>query len=208
MAESNGWVVLAPHFDEKRFRNDYQRLNLSGLRADIRLNDLIEETGRLLPGIPTQRFLLFGFSGGGQFVHRYVAFNPERIERAVCGAPGWYMWPDPALPYPLGVSPNGLPGVIIPRLRALCGANFLLLVGERDFTQGTFRRRHNQYDLTRLQGEGRKQRAQRWVAAMRQFAETGHCNFRMAFKVVPGTAHRVNPRFLEHAGRFLSGESN
>jgi pimeloyl-ACP methyl ester carboxylesterase len=206
LADRNGWVVLAPHFDEKRFGNDYQRLNFPGLRADIRLNDLVEETGRWLPGIPTHKFLLFGFSGGGQFAHRYVAFNPERVERAVCGAPGWYMWPDSNLPYPLGVSPNGLPWGMMPRLRALCGTDLLLLVGEKDFTQGTFRKRHKQYDLTRLQGEGRKQRAQKWLAAMEQFAETEHCDFRITFKVVPEMAHRINERFLEDAGHFLSGQ--
>jgi pimeloyl-ACP methyl ester carboxylesterase len=194
------------HFDEKRFNDDYQRLNLSGMRADLRLNRLIEETGRLLPGIPTQRFLLFGFSGGGQFVHRYVAFNSERVERAVCGAPGWYMWPDSTLPYPLGVSPNGFRGNMMPQVRKLCEANLLLLVGERDSTQGVFRRRHEKYDLTTLQGETRKRRAENWLADMRQFAERARCRFRIAFEVVPGTAHRVNQRFLEYAGHFLSGE--
>jgi pimeloyl-ACP methyl ester carboxylesterase len=208
LADRKGWVVLAPHFDEDQFKDDYQRLNFSGIRADIRLNDLVEATGRLLPGIPTQRFLLFGFSGGGQFVHRYVAFNPERVERAVCGAPGWYMWPDSNLPYPLGVSPNGFPRDMMPQMRALCETNLLLLVGEKDSTQGAFRRRYNQYDLTRLQGEGRKQRAEKWLAAMQQFAETEHCRFRMAFKIVLGMGHRINQRFLEHAGHFLSGEGD
>ena len=43
-------------------------------------------------------------------MYRYVAFHPERIERAVAGAPGWYMWPDPNLPYPIGALTNNWPG--------------------------------------------------------------------------------------------------
>ena len=40
VADKN-WIVMAPHFDEKRFNKNYQRLNLNGLRSDKRLNQLI-----------------------------------------------------------------------------------------------------------------------------------------------------------------------
>jgi len=96
LADEHGWVVLSPHFDEFRFNDDYQRLNFSlvGVRADLRLNELIKETARRIPGVNSDKIYLFGFSGGGQFVHRYAAFYPERILRAVAGAAGWYLWPD------------------------------------------------------------------------------------------------------------------
>lgn len=205
LANEKGWVVLAPHFDERRFNNDYQRLNFSGMRADVRLHQLVDEIGRLLPGIPTAKISLFGFSGGGQFVHRYVAFNPERVDRAVCGAPGWYIWPEQALPYPIGTDSNSLPNGLRPRLRELCRANFLLIVGENDSTQGIFRKRYKVYDLVSLQGEGRKERAENWVAALRKFAIGDGSSCRIVLKIVSHTGHCINKKLLECAGEYLSG---
>ena len=64
MANQHGWVVVAPQFDQVRFNSFYQRLNPLGPRADIRLNDICDRLGALLPGLPTEKILLFGFSGG------------------------------------------------------------------------------------------------------------------------------------------------
>ena len=51
---------------------------------------------------------LYGHSGGGQFVHRYMMFGrAERIVRAdrLSGAAnsGWYMMPDPDTRFPCGL---------------------------------------------------------------------------------------------------------
>ena len=85
---------MASHFDEKRLYKNYQRLNLTGLRSDVRLNQLIQSLCQLLTHIETEKRMLLGFSGGGQFVHRYLAFHEGMISRAVIGEPGWFMWPD------------------------------------------------------------------------------------------------------------------
>jgi hypothetical protein len=206
MADRNGWVVLAPHFDEERFGNDYQRFNLPGLRADVRLNDLVEEAAKLIPGVLSERFLMFGFSGGGQFVHRYIAFNPGRVERAVCAAPGWYMWPDWSLPYPLGIAPNSFPDDLRPQLRGLCKANLLVVVGENDSSQGTFRKSYKGHNLVTSQGWGRKERAENWIAALKQYAEREASPFRVALKVIPKTGHANYQGLLECAGKYLCGE--
>ncbi|MDY6838408.1 MAG: hypothetical protein SWH78_10570 [Thermodesulfobacteriota bacterium] len=203
LADEKGWVVLAPHFDERRFNKDYQRLNPSGLRADLRLNALVDEVGKMLPGIPTAPILVFGFSGGGQFVHRYLTFSPERVDRAVCGAPGWYLWQDPTLPYPVGTARKTLPCGLRPRWRQLCGAKVLLIVGERDIAQSAFRKRYKKYDLMSLQGKGRKERAENWFASLQQMANEERWSFRMALKVLPRAGHVVNQSFLECTARYL-----
>jgi pimeloyl-ACP methyl ester carboxylesterase len=203
LADKKGWVVLAPHFDERRFNKDYQRLNPSGVRADLRLNELVDEVGRRLPGIFTDRFYLFGFSGGGQFVHRYLTFSPERVCRAVCGAPGWYLWRDPSLPYPVGTAPKTLPHGLRPRWRELCRTKVLLIVGQRDIAQRAFRRRYRKCDLMGLQGKGRRERAVNWFASLRQMANEKGWPFTMAFKVLPRAGHVVNPSFLACAGSYL-----
>lgn|GEM_PF-4251149 len=203
-ADEEGLVVLAPHFDERRFNNDYQRLNLGGLRADIRLQELVREVRSRLPGMAVERFLLFGFSGGGQFVHRFVAFHPETVSRAVVGAPGWYMWPK-RLPYPLGVRLEGVPDRGGRLLAALCAANVLVVVGKKDGPQGAFRTRFHEHDLVKMQGKGRKERALNWVAAMYGWAEENGCVFNISCMIVTKVAHSLNNKILELAGSHLCG---
>jgi len=203
LADKKGWVVLAPHFDERRFNRDYQRLNPSGPRADLRLNALIDEVGRVLPGVPAVPFFLFGFSGGGQFVHRYLTFSPERVDRAVCGAPGWYLWRDPTLPYPVGTAQKTLPCGLRPRWRQLCRARVLLIVGQRDTVQRAFRRRYHGYDLMSLQGRGRKERGANWFASLQQMAREEGWPFRMTLKVLSRGGHVVTQSFLECAANHL-----
>lgn len=120
LTERHGWVIVSPQFDEQRFNNDYQRLNPFGTRADIRLNDIFEIVGQLLPGLPTEKIIFFGFSGSGQFVHRYAAVHPHRVERAVAASGASYMWPDPNLPYPVGLDTSAVPGTLTPQIRELC----------------------------------------------------------------------------------------
>ena len=203
-ADQKGLVVLAPHFDERRFNNDYQRLNLRGLRADLRLKELVGEVRNRLPGMPVERILLFGFSGGGQFVHRFVAFHPESVCRAVVGAPGWYMW-QKRLPYPLGVRLPGLPDRGGHLLAALCAAKVLVLVGKKDGPQGAFRTRFHEHDLVTMQGKGRRERALNWVAAINRWAEENGCAFHISCMVVPHVAHSLNNKILELAGSYLCG---
>ena len=50
------------------------------------------------------RFLLFGFSGGGHFAHRFLYLHPERLLAASIGAPGAVTLLDPDRPWPAGVA--------------------------------------------------------------------------------------------------------
>lgn len=207
LAEQEGWVVLAPQFDEDRFENDYQRLNLQGVRADLRLLDLVDHVSSRTTGIKEDRkVLLFGFSGGGQFVHRFCAFNAGRVDRAVAGAAGWYMWPDADLPYPLGVDPDSLPDGVRPDLNGLCGTDLLIIVGENDTTQSSFRKTYGAYDLQQLQGPGRRQRAQNWYDALQQMAGANTWDFAVSIQVIPDTEHTISPALKEASRVFLAAE--
>ena len=47
---------------------------------------------------------IFGHSGGGQFVHRFVEFVPNsRVNRAVAANSGWYTMPDSTISFPYGL---------------------------------------------------------------------------------------------------------
>jgi len=106
-AERHGAVLVAPHFSRPRFR-DYQRLGRSGrgARADQALERLVEEVARETHA-RAGRVFLFGYSGGGQFVHRYVMAHPQRVAAAVVGSAGWYTFPDAGRRYPRGICTRG-----------------------------------------------------------------------------------------------------
>ena len=207
LAERNRWVVLAPQFDAARFDNDYQRLNLGGgLRADRRLHQLVDLVGALLPGVETERLLLFGFSGGGQFVHRYAMLHPGRVERAVAAGAGWYTFPDPQLPYPLGVAADSLPADLDFAADRFAEVSLLLLVGEADAAAGAFQRSlerdGRRYDLDELQGTTRAERARNWFDAIGRIDPGGDSKLR--FEQLPGTGHRISATMRDFAARFLS----
>lgn len=90
-AESTGAVILAPLFPagigEPGELNSYKMIKYRDIRFDRVLLAMIEEfTGQY--GISDEKFLLFGFSGGGQFVHRFYYLHPGRLLGVSVAAPG------------------------------------------------------------------------------------------------------------------------
>ena len=43
-----------------------------GIRYDLILLDMIEDMAKRYPGVHTDQFFMFGHSGGGQFVNRFL----------------------------------------------------------------------------------------------------------------------------------------
>jgi len=209
LAEEYGWVVLAPHFDEDRFNDAYQQLNLSvfgiGVRSDLRLNDLVDEVRQLIPGINSRKIYLFGFSGGGQFVHRYVAFHPERVSRAVSAASGWYMWPDGGIPYPVGTAT--LLHESEPKIDELLTSDLLVLVGTEDTTDSSFRKIYGFYDLMKIQGETRWERAENWVSELEQIAARSNMEMSVQLKFAASTAHTISYTLKKIADEYLTEDT-
>jgi pimeloyl-ACP methyl ester carboxylesterase len=90
-ADRNGYVVLAPLFPVGVLGDGnpdgYKYLAEGSIRYDDALLGMIAELEQLLSlRFPT--FDLFGFSGGGHFVHRFYYLHPERLNALVVGAPG------------------------------------------------------------------------------------------------------------------------
>lgn len=206
-ADENNWLILAPHFDEKRFLRDYQRLNFKALRSDIRLNAIIDELGSHIPGLNIYAFFLFGFSGGGQYVHRYVAMNPGKASAAVASASGWYMWPDKALTYPLGINTGENPGGSKIDLKNYCSQKLLILVGGKDRRQGAFRNRYRSFNLNEMQGHSRLERAENWTRRIHEWAWANRQVCRIRLEMIPEAKHRLNKYYIEKASTFfLSSE--
>ena len=106
LAEEYGVVLVAPYFSKRCF-GDYQRLGRegNGQRADHALQKITHEVA-CLTGADSGKIRLFGFSGGGQFAHRYAMVNPDHVTRVVIGAAGWYTWPESSHKYPYGTAPD------------------------------------------------------------------------------------------------------
>jgi len=187
MAESRGWALLAPAFGEERHA-DYQRLGRVGRgpRSDHALEALIE--------LCSQRFSLsfgpryfFGYSAGGQFVHRYLMAHPARVDAAVIGAPGWYTFPDPKRSYPYGIRVGReLPGVRMSPGEFL-QTPMMLIVGSRDSERDPSLRQSARVD--RMQGHDRLERAVRWTEAMNALARRRELPEPVRLQVLKGVGH-------------------
>ncbi|PST34454.1 alpha/beta hydrolase family protein [Enterocloster lavalensis] len=91
-ADANHMAVLAPVFPGGLIIDDdfnsYKLLNCDGVRYDLALLSMVDEMAKRYPGVETEKFFLFGHSGGGQFTNRFLFAHPERLAAAAIGAPG------------------------------------------------------------------------------------------------------------------------
>ncbi|MBX9637742.1 MAG: hypothetical protein K2Q45_09355 [Nitrosomonas sp.] len=184
-AEKYGVVMIAPYFPADRFP-DYQRLGRKGNRADIVLNAIVAEVAQLT-GANSNKLYLFGYSGGAQFVHRYMFAYPERVARIVLGAPGWYTLPDASLKFPIGIQPV----LSIPQVQ-FNSARFLnipvcVLVGEKDNRRDAELNKSTTID--RLQGKTRIERGRRWVEEMSYQARLLGLPTTYDFHLLPDSPH-------------------
>ena len=195
-AEKMGWLLLAPLFDRRRF-TDYQRLGRRGKgeRADLKLNQILAETGSRFD-LDSNRFHLFGYSGGGQFAHRYAMAHPERILSLAVGAAGWYTFPDPEITYPRGIRPNRkLPDVDF-QLECFLRIPTLVLVGEHDDRPDAELNTNPRIECQ--QGSSRLERGRNWILALEKTAREYNLPSRHTFDILPGAGHSF--RQCIHAG--------
>lgn len=180
-------AIVAPCYSTYDF-NDYQRLGRKsrGARADLALYSLTQELREALPFLNGELYL-FGYSGGGQFVHRYVMAHPEGVTAYAVGAAGWYTFPDSSLEYPQGIlKPNELDGVIFSPERFL-KIPALILVGERDVHPGTALNKCP--EIVQQQGSTRMERGLRWTQAMNKAAREHGLETEFRFEILSRSNH-------------------
>ena len=92
LADKYHMAVLAPMFPggliQRDDFNSYKLLSCDGIRYDLILLDMIEDMAKRYPGVHTDQFFMFGHSGGGQFVNRFLLAHPDRLKACSIGAPG------------------------------------------------------------------------------------------------------------------------
>lgn len=186
LAQARGWDLLLPVFGEDR-HPAFQRLRARGRsqRPDLALIDLV---ARAMPAQVGRRWLMFGFSAGAQFVHRFALVHPQRVAAMALGAAGWYTWPDAEVAFPQGWGPPRDPSL------ALCPEAFLKVplavwVGERD--GGVDRHLRQDPRTVAQQGLGRLDRAQAWLQAIAQVRQAQGLCAPPALSTVPGAGHSL-----------------
>lgn len=92
-ADEQGLVLLAPTFQTspeelKKGQGYYYPEQGSGLQMERALSELARKTG-----VKTDRILIFGFSAGAHFAHRFALWKPDRVAAFVAYSAAW--WSDP-----------------------------------------------------------------------------------------------------------------
>lgn len=193
-AERYGVAVVAPLFAKESY-GQYQQINDIALdaRSDHALIDIVEAAARLTQGDP-RRLLLFGFSGGAQFAHRFAMTHPERVASAALAAAGWYTMPKLSRPYPQGLGPSAHGINFTPR--EFLRVRYHVMVGALDTLRDASFRKSKKLDRT--QGRNRVERALSWVRAMNAFAARGQIDAPATFLLLPGVGHSF-VEAVEHA---------
>ena len=84
-------VILSPLFpvgvNGDGNGDGYKQLREPGVHYDELLLDLVDEVTQRY-GVQSERFALFGYSGGAQFANRFLLLRPQRLWAAAIAAPG------------------------------------------------------------------------------------------------------------------------
>ncbi|KAL0570786.1 hypothetical protein V5O48_011170 [Marasmius crinis-equi] len=106
LCERHRLILLCPLFPagipDPHDVTNYHSVLYKRIRFDTILLSMIEQAGQIWR-LRTDKFFLHGFSGGGQFAHRFAYLHPERIVALSVGAPGRITLPDTNIQWPAGL---------------------------------------------------------------------------------------------------------
>ena len=101
------------NFNDPRIIKDWNLWDFIGLlngyshhRTDLKLLEIFDLFNRKL--MQRNKFHLYGHSGGGQFVSRFMIFYPELIDKVALGSAGTYAFPRRDMDYPYGLKMDNL----------------------------------------------------------------------------------------------------
>jgi pimeloyl-ACP methyl ester carboxylesterase len=187
-AERHGCIVLAPLFpagivDPDDLHN-FKFIRYGEIRFDEVLLEIVREVGDRY-NVDTGRFLLHGFSGGGQFAHRFAYLHPDRLAGVSVGAPGRITFIDWESPWWIGL--KGFADVFgrEPRIRELADVPVQMVIGSDDVETWEINNRGDANWMDGADAAGRT-RLERLAALRENFTAQG---IGVRFDVVEGVAH-------------------
>ena len=194
-ADRYGAMIVTPLFDQQQWGGgEYSYSSVEGRNGDIHDASLwsfnviehLFDAVQADTGNRTARYLLYGHSEGGQFVHRLVLLLPDaRYEKAVAANAGWYTMPtfDVRFPFGLGGSP-----VDEASLRRSLGRPLTVLLGELDTDPN-----HKQLNKTaraEAQGATRFERGHAFFQTAQREAASLQSPLAWQLRTVPNAAHQ------------------
>ena len=208
-ATQHGFMVIAPLFGDATWGGAYagnQVFTPGGKAVDaswwsFNVIEHLFDAIKAATGNRSSRYLLYGHSEGGQFVHRLVWFLPEaRFSRAVAANPGWYTLPDLNVAFPYGLENS--PATAGSLKRSL-ERNLIVLLGEQDTDADHAQLRKTPQALA--QGRHRLARGQNFFKQAGERCAALNCQFGWQMKLVPGAGHSNAQMAAEAAAVLMSG---
>ena len=193
-AKKHNVLLIVPEFDEKQFSSkEYHQGGILDKQGNLRNTEnwtfsIIEpifDHFKKISGNTSAGYLLYGFSAGSQFVHRFMMFNPEnRVTRAISGSAGTYTMPDDNIAYSYGIKDMG---VSQKSLNKFYAKDFMVIVGDADTVL-------SRPDLVKTpeankQGRDRVERGQTFFNASKAIAAQQKIPFHWKFRLIPGAGH-------------------
>ena len=186
----NDCVILSPLFPVGVLGDGngdgYKQLVEGDIRYDQVLLDMVASVGQKY-NRRFDTFALFGYSGGGQFTHRFCYLHPEKLWAASIGAPGSVTLLDPKQNWWVGVRDFETRFAKPLDLDALRRVPIHMVVGEADLeTWEITHREGGKHYMLGANGAGRT-RPERLAALKASFEAQG---VKVRFDVLPNVAHQ------------------
>lgn len=193
-AQQHNVLLVVPEFDEQQFSSrEYHQGGILDKQSKLRPREdwtfsIIEplfDYVKKLTGNTSAGYMLYGFSAGSQFVHRFLMFNPEnRVTRAIAGSAGTYTMPDYNIDYAYGLKNVNLPQK---NLNKFFAKNLMVIVGDADTVL-------SRTDLVKTpaanqQGRDRVERGQAFFNRSKAIAEQLKTPFNWKFQLIPHVGH-------------------
>jgi pimeloyl-ACP methyl ester carboxylesterase len=203
-------VILTPLFPagivEPGELHSFKFLEYQGIRFDEELLHIVDEVGERF-NTQTDRFYLHGFSGGGQFAHRFLYAHPDRLAGVSIGAPGRITQLDDALPWWLGTGGFRERFGQAVDIEAMRSVPIQMVVGADDVET---------WEINNVGGPNWMDGAEKTGRTRIERIETLRDNYRrhglaVRFDVVPGVAHRgtgVIPVVQEFIADLMAGRGD
>ena len=198
------FIVIAPKFSSENFSLG-DGYNLGNVYVDgdnpttETLNDeevwsfsIIEplfDSVKSSLSLEEDKYNLFGFSAGAQFVHRFILFKENaRFDKVVSAAAGWYTVPNTSITFPYGFDNSILMNV---NLNSLLSKDLYIQVGALDNNPNSAGLRHNEY--ADAQGLNRVTRAVHFFENGQNLSQSNNYNFNWSLHIVQGANHNFTP---------------
>ena len=185
-------ILVAPHFTRENYQF-YATLGMARSSGDIIDNKVNWLTNSIASfytffkskfNLSTDTYLMFGFSGGSQFTHRYLMYGQDKaVEKAAIGSAGWYTFINNE-PFPYGIKNMPLePG----RIEWLMSTEVLFLLGDKDNDPN-----HSSLNSSkgaRKQGNNRLSRGWNYFDNLIKIGNRFQIPFRWRYELIEGVDH-------------------